>query len=156
MDMPSPVAGHRKLEALVGRWEGTETLYPSQWDPKGGEAQGVTTSRVALGGFALVSDYEQRRAGAVTFAGHAVYTFDAKSGDHTLHWFDSLGSPPEVFRGRFEGDVLTLGHGGPGMHMRMRWDLTTPGRLRSGMEMSEDGKAWKKLFDGEYRLVGEG
>jgi len=155
MQMPQPGPGHALLERLAGRWEGTETMYPSQWDPKGGEAQGVTTSQVALGGFALVSDYEQRRDGAVTFAGHAVYTFDPRSGDYTLHWFDSIGSPPEVFSGRFEGDVLTLGHGGPGMHVRMRWDLTTPGLLRSGMEMSEDGKEWRKLFDGEYHRVGD-
>ncbi len=25
-----------------------------------------------------------------------------------LHWFDCMGVPPNVFKGEFEGDVLTL------------------------------------------------
>ncbi|HSM16609.1 MAG TPA: DUF1579 family protein [Gemmatimonadales bacterium] len=149
--MPKPSAGHVKLEKLAGRWEGEERMYPSQWDPKGGTAIGRTTSRMALDGFALIGEYEQERNGIITFSGHSVFTFDAHENLYSLHWFDCLGTPPELFTGRFEGDILTVAHGGPGMHARLTYDISDPQHLASKMEMAEDGKNWKTLFDGRYR-----
>lgn len=151
MTMPQPTAGHRRLETLAGTWEGNENMYPSPWDPKGGAAVGRTTSRSALGGFAVVTDYEQERDGAITFSGHGVYTYDPKTELYSLLWLDSTGSGPEVFTGRFTDDVLTLSHDGPPMHVRLTWDLTRPGQLASMMEMSQDGITWTTLFDAEYR-----
>ncbi len=151
MEMPTLSEGHLLLEKLSGTWEGEETMYPSQWAPKGGVAFGRNHHRLSLGGFALISDYEQERGGAITFAGHGVYTYAPKADRYYLHWFDSMGSPPEVFVGGFDGDVLTLAHGGPGMHARMTYDLSTPGILKGMMEMSPDGTAWKVLFKGVYR-----
>lgn len=153
MNMPVPSAGHRLLEKLSGTWEGEETMYPSQWDPKGGTATGRNQHKLSLGGFALISDYEQERDGAITFAGHGVYTYAPNEDRYYLHWFDSIGSPPEVFVGGFEGDVLTLAHGGPGMHARMTYDLSASGVMKGKMEMSPDGAAWKVLFDGVYRRM---
>jgi uncharacterized protein YodC (DUF2158 family) len=83
-----------------------------------------------------------------------VFTFRSADETWVLHWFDSIGSPPEVFEGRFEGDVLTVAHGGPGMHARLTYDLSGSGRLVSRMEMSQDGSAWNTLFDGSYREKG--
>ena len=94
-------------------------MHPSQWDPKGEVAIGRNRQHLSLGGFALITDYEQERDGAITFTGHGVYTYDPKGNGYTLHWFDCMGSPPEVFVGGFEGEVFTLAHGGPGMHARM-------------------------------------
>lgn len=150
MSMPVPSGGHRQFERLAGVWEGEETMYPSQWDPAGGTARGRNEYRLALGGFALIGDYRQEREGRVTFEGHAVTTFDPKTELYTLHWFDSLGSPPEVFTGRFEGDVLVQSHGGPAMHVRLRYDLSEAGTLIASMEMSPDGQDWKRLFDARY------
>jgi uncharacterized protein YodC (DUF2158 family) len=149
--MPEPTDGHRRLEKLVGHWEGEETMHPSQWDPNGGSALGRNRNRLDLGGFAVVSDYEQERDGSVTFAGHGVYTYSPDSDEYTLHWFDCLGSPPEVFVGGFEGDVLKLGHGGPGMHARMTSDFSIDGEMRAKMEMSPDGAEWQVLFEATYR-----
>jgi len=154
MGMPTPAAGHKKFESMAGTWEGTETMYPSAWDPKGGTAVGRTVGRVAVGGFALVVDYQQTRDGAVTFSGHGVYTFDTKSELYSMTWVDSIGSPPEHFTGKFTDDVLVLVHGGPPMHVRMRSDYSHPDRIATSMEMSQDGRTWKKLFDGDYRRVG--
>jgi len=151
MDMPKPSSGHLLLKKLVGSWEGEETMHPSQWDAKGGLAIGRNKHTISLGGFALLSDYEQERDGAITFTGHGVYTYDPKADSYTLHWFDCMGSPPEVFVGGFDGDVLTLAHGGPGMHARMTYDLSIPGTMRGMMEMSPDGQAWKVLFEATYR-----
>jgi uncharacterized protein YodC (DUF2158 family) len=150
MDMPKPSPGHERLQQLAGHWEGEETMYPSQWDPKGGIAVGKTVSRVALSGFALITDYEQRRDGAITYEGHSLMTFDPPTGAYQLHWFDSMGSPAETFTGRFEGDVLTVAHGGPGMHARLTYDVSKPSVMLSRMEMSADGISWNTLFDGRY------
>jgi len=151
MSMPKPGPGHEKLKTMTGVWVGEENMYPSQWDPAGGMATGRTNSRLALGGFAVIGDYEQERDGVITFAGHSVTTFDPKEELYTLYWFDSIGSPPEVFSGLFDGDVLRMSHGGPGMHVRMTSDYSEPGQLRSKMEMSTDGQDWKTLFDGHYQ-----
>jgi Protein of unknown function (DUF1579) len=152
MSMPKPSEHHHRLEKLVGRWQGTETMYPSQWDPQGGTATGRNDSRLALDGFALITDYEQERDGVITFRGHGVMTWDGKEECYLLHWFDSMGSPPEIFRGNFEGDVLTVGHGGA-MHVRLIYDLTRDGVMGSAMEMSPDGTAWATLFTCDYRRV---
>ena len=64
-----------------------------------------------------------------------------------------MGSPPEVFVGRREGDVLTLAHGGPGMHARMTYDLSSPRTMRAMIEMSPDGNDWKVLFEATYKRI---
>jgi hypothetical protein len=149
MDMPKPAEQHLRLQELVGEWQGTETMHPSQWDPQGGTAIGRMNSRLALSGFAVISEYEQERDGAVTFTGHGVMTYDTTEACYVLHWFDCLGSPPEVFKGTFDGDVLTIGHGGPGMHARFTYDLSREKKMASRMEMSPDGEDWK-LFEASY------
>jgi len=135
---------------LAGNWEGKETMYPSDWDPGGGTAIGRTTSAMGVGGFALITDYEQERGGTVAFSGHGFYTYDPKEDLYTLCWIDSMGSPPEIFTGGFSGDVLILGHGGQ-MHLRLTWDLSKTDYILSKMEMSEDGTTWKKLYDADYK-----
>ncbi len=153
MNMPKPTPGHFRLEELAGHWEGEETMHPSQWDPKGGTAIGRTRSWMALNGFALISDYEQERDGIITFTGHGVMSFDPKTSLYTLHWFDCMGSSPEVFVGRFNGNRLTVAHGGPGMHARMTYDVAEPQCMFSKMEMSPDGTAWNTLFEGRYQRI---
>jgi hypothetical protein len=153
MDMPKPGPGHSKLERLAGTWEGEEKMFPSEWDPKGGAAKGTTKSRLALDGFAVIGDYRQERNGATTYSGHSVFTFDEKSNAYSVHWFDCLGSPPEVFTGQLKGDVLVMAHGGPGMHARLTYDLRDANLLQTKMEMSKDGSAWNTLFEGRYKRI---
>jgi uncharacterized protein YodC (DUF2158 family) len=150
MDMPTLTPGHKKLEKFSGNWLGEEKMYPSKWDPKGGVATGKMITRLDLGGFASISDYVQERGGKVTFTGHSVTTFDPKTGLYTMHWFDCVGSEPEMFTGKFEGETIVLGHGGPGMHARMTYDFSHSPEMRSKMEMSKDGREWMTLFDGRY------
>ncbi len=151
--MPKPSAGHVLFEKLAGDWEGEETMFPSPWDPAGGKAHGRRTMRVGLSGFALISDYDQERDGAVTFQGHGVFTFNPKDELYTLSWFDCMGSPPETFKGRFDGHLLEVAHGGPGMHARISYELRGPDEISSAMEISPDGAKWNRLFDGSYRRV---
>jgi len=76
MEMPKPQDQHKKLEMLAGTWTGEEKLYPSPWDPKGGTATSRVEARIGLGGFFLISDYEEKREGKVAYQGHGVYGWD--------------------------------------------------------------------------------
>ena len=149
--MPKPSAGHVLLERLAGQWVGEETMHASQWDPEGGVAVGHNQNALGLDGFAVFSDYHQERDGAITFRGHGVYTYSPDSDRYQLHWFDSMGSPPEVFSGGFEGDVLILAHGGPGMHARLTYAFDGTDEMEVTMEMSPDGAEWSVLFEATYR-----
>lgn len=154
MDMPKPTADHKRLEKLAGVWQGTETMHPSPWDPKGGVAEGETRCRVALGGFSVLADYRQTRGGQTTFEGHGVYTWDPARQQVVLYWFDSMGQGLEEFRGGWQGDVLTVASKNPMGHARMVYDFSKPGTLASYMETSQDGKTWARMFDGSYRRGG--
>jgi hypothetical protein len=153
MKMPTPSAGHRKLEKIAGRWEGEEKMYPSPWDQNGGTAIGRISSRVALNGFALINDYEQERDGEITFSGHGVFTYDPKEDSYTLVWVDCMGAPPEIFKGKFESDVLKLAHGGPGMHVRLTYNVSEPDCLTTSMEMSQDGQTRNRFFDARLSRI---
>lgn len=154
MEMPRPTDAHRALERLVGRWTGAETLHASPWDPKGGTAEARMTIRVGAGGFVVLGDYEQQRDGRPSFHGHAVFRYDPAEQVYALHWFDGTGHAPNVFRGGFEADVLTLTCSRPQGHERLVYDLSEPGRLITRMELSMDGRSWKVFMDGHFVLAG--
>ncbi len=154
MEIPTPGAAHQKLERLVGFWRGEERVYPSPWDPKGGEAVGRVRNRLALDGFVLIHEYEQERHGRIALKGHAVLRWDATRDGYVLVWFDSLDMPPTEFEGEFEGDVLTLTSEDPKGWIRAVWDFGVEGRYSYLMESSPDGTEWKPLMEGEYLREG--
>ena len=150
MEMPKPSDAHRKLEIMLGRWAGEEKLFPSPWDAKGGTALGRVHNMRALEGFGVFHDYEQERGGTVNFRGHAVFLFDSKQRDYTMHWFDSYGMQPNLFRGTFEGEVLTVtGPSGEGT-ARVRFDFREPAAHTMRMEVSQDGHRWTPFMEGRY------
>ena len=150
MDMPKPGPQHSTLDRLVGTWEGEENMHASQWCPEPRTVRGQSISRKALGGFAVITDYTQTDGDLVTFTGHGVYTWSEEEQCIVLTWFDCMGSPPEVFKGNFEGNVLVMGHGGPGPHMRMNYEYVSDSEMHGSMDMSMDGKDWSRMFDGRY------
>ena len=150
MEMPKPTEAHRRLERLVGTWTGEERMHPSPWDPEGGPAVGHVENRAALDGFAVIHDYEQERNGVVTYRGHGIYTWDAMRGHYAMHWWDSMGYPPNVFVGDFEEDVLTMTYESPQGHHRTAFDLSKDGEYSFLMEMSQDGKEWNPFMTGAY------
>jgi hypothetical protein len=154
MEMPTPGAAHFKLEKLVGFWRGEERVYPSPWDPRGGDAVGRVRNRIALGGFVLIHDYEQERNGKTALVGLAVLRWDATAERYVLLWFDSMGMPPTEFHGDLEGDVLTLVSQDPQGWIRAVWDFGEEGRYSYLMEASPDGERWEPLMEGEYLREG--
>ncbi len=154
MDMPKPAEAHRKLQKLVGRWKGEERLSPSPWDPKGGTAVGHVENRPALDGFVVIQDYEQERNGAVGFRGHGVFCWDPTRQSYVLHWFDSMGTPPNEFVGDFKGDVLTVTSANPQGQSRAVFDVSEPDRYTLRMDVSPDGREWQTFMEGKYSKEG--
>lgn len=150
MDMPQPTDKHRHLERLTGTWRGQEKMHPSPWDPKGSTAEGRTQTRLALGGFAAIGDYEQRRGGQVTFSGHSVFTYNQQAQCYELYWFDCMGMPADVFRGEFTGERLVMTCQNSMGNWRLTYDFGKDRKLTTKMESSTDGKAWSVLMDGVY------
>ena len=150
MEMPKPGEAHALLKKMAGSWRGEEKMHPSQWDSQGGVATGTVENRVALGGFAMVHDYVQERDGKTTFEGHGVLTWDGKAKEYVMHWWDSMGMPPNEFRGRFADNKLTMTDRSSGMHHRVVWDLGREGQYGFSMAMSPDGEEWNTLMTGTY------
>ena len=152
MEMPRPTDAHRKLERLVGRWSGEERIFPSPWDPKGGQAIGRVDNRIALDGFIVVQDYEEERNGSINFRGHGIFCWDATQHCYVLYWFDSMGMPPNVFKGNFEDNILTLTSKEPNGLSRAVFDFSKEGEYKFLMEVSEDGTPWHPSIEGHYTL----
>jgi hypothetical protein len=150
MDMPKLTPGHQALSILVGNWIGEESLKPSPWDPVGGPAVGRVHNRPALGGFAVIQDYEQERDGVVSFLGHAVFLWDAKANVIVMHWFDSWGMAPVAYSGTLAGKILVLQGPSGGGFGKAIWDFSRPGIYDYTLAVSPDGKQWSVFQDGRY------
>lgn len=153
---PKPGPAHAHLARLAGTWDGEETMHPSPWAPEGMVAKALTVNRPALGGFGVVTDYEQRQGEQVTFSGHGVHTADSETGEHVLHWFDCMGGQREEFRGKWEGDRLTLrssreASGPMPPHTRIIYIFESPTQFKMQMALSTDGETWAPLVDGVYQ-----
>jgi hypothetical protein len=55
-----------------------------------------------------------------------------------------------VFRGKLQGQTLTLTSKNPMGTHRLSYDFSENDALRSRMETSTDGKQWQPMFDGIY------
>ncbi len=149
MEMPTVTDHHRKLEALAGTWVGEEKMFPSPWDPQGGQALGKTQSRIDIDGFFLITDYTQERGGKVTFRGHGVIGYSPETRKYTMWWFDSMGGgcntePPS---GTWEGNKLSFSHVTPMGHCRYIYTLEKDGRYGFLMETSQDGNKWAPMLE---------
>ncbi len=82
-------------------------------------------------------------------------TWDAQAACYFMHWWDSMGSPVNVFSGAFEGDRLVLNCKNPMGLSRSTFDLAqvAKGRYSFLMEVSPDGKQWFPFMQGDYRRV---
>jgi len=130
-------------------------MSPSPWDPTGGPAVGKSVNRAILDGFAVAHDYEQRRNGQVSFKGHGVFTWNAQESVYYLHWFDSMATTVNTYRGQFNGDVLSLDSADPNMKSRAVFDFGHAGSYIFRMDVSPDGAQWKTFMEGRYARQAE-
>lgn len=61
---------------------------------------------------------------------------------------------PNLFRGRFEDNTLTMVSASSQGQVRATFELLPPDRDRYRMEVSGDGKTWTRMMDGAYRKQG--
>lgn len=151
MDMPKPGPEHAALNVFAGTWTGSERMPPSQWAPVESTADGRIVNKAALGGFSIVQDYVQSSGKDVRYQGHGVFTFDPKSHQYKLYWFDSMGSPVNEFTGERNGNIWTFLCQQAMGHTRSTWEFTGTDRYRHTMEVSPDGKSWSTFMEGAYR-----
>ncbi|HEX7047957.1 MAG TPA: histone H1-like repetitive region-containing protein [Gammaproteobacteria bacterium] len=149
MQTPEPVRTHRELEKLAGHFAGPERMHPSYFNDEAKKADAVADAHVALDGFAVVQDYEQRLEDGSRFAGHGVFRYDMASETYEMHWFDSTGGPERIFRGGFQGNKLVLtARAGEGWQ-RLTYDFNLDKGYRMKLETSEDGERWKLALEGD-------
>ena len=154
MDTTTPGEAHLRLHRLAGQWGGEETLHPAPHDSEGGSATAFINNRIALGGLAVLQEYEQYRHGRPTFSGLGLFWFDSAASQYVMTWFDSTMGTPAEFRGDFEGDVLRLVNVMPqGGFARCTFDTGLPGEYVFVMEVSPDGETWAPAMEGAYGLL---
>ena len=93
---------------------------------------------------------DAHRNGAVNYRGHGVFRWDATQQCYVLHWFDSMGMPPNEFRGNFAGNALTVTNKEPQGHSRAIFDFTDDRHYTYRMDVSGDGKQWQTFMEGKY------
>jgi hypothetical protein len=151
MEMPKPGEAHEKLARCSGVWVGEEKMPPSPWAPDGITATGRNEARMALGGFALITDYRQTVGGATTFEGHSVTVYDQAGQCYVMYWFDSMGSPMNVFKGDIRGDEMVMTGPGPGGgQMRNTSDYAEEGVMRAVSETSTEADQWLTALEARY------
>jgi hypothetical protein len=152
MEMPKVTDQHRKLYALTGDWEGTETMAESPWGPAG-TAIGKLHIRTDLNGFFVLQDYIQEKDRKVTFSGHGIFGYDLEAGNYTWYWVDAMGFVPDApARGKFEGDTLKLEKATPRGSARYAHRLEGKNSYQFTIENSFDqGKSWQTFLSAAYR-----
>lgn len=153
MEMPTPGEAHRVFELMAGKWEGDEKMYPQPWAAEGADGQAKIENRLALGGFVLVQDYVQHQHGRAVFEGHGVLSWDDGAKQYVMHWWDSMGMPPNVFRGGMVGGVLVMTSDFPGGQGRSTWDFRDAGKYTFRMEILGPNGAASPMMDGSYRRI---
>ena len=153
MDMPKPGPAHVKLKSLAGQWSGEEQIMPSPMDPTGGPANAKIENRLALGDFVLVQDYVQERSGRVNFEGHAVISYDGRSDEYVMDWWDSFGMTRSEYRGKLAGSTLRLESVTPMGRARATYELAKGDTYGFTMEISTDGTNWLPFMQGTYRRL---
>lgn len=151
MEMPQLNEHHEQLAAMVGEWNGNETMHPSPWSPESASATSRTVARRELGGFFIITDYEQKRDGEVSYSGHGVFGWDPRKEKYTLHWYDTMGGDPGApALGTWEGDTLCFQHQHHMGHSRYTYVFSGKDAYTFALDFSQDGREWVPFCDGKY------
>jgi hypothetical protein len=89
IEMAKPVAEHKRLEEMAGRWNVTTSLW---FDPAGKPvvSSGTGVGRMILGGRFL--SLENDVGGQLPSQSLTIYGFDRRTNDFTLVGYDTLGT----------------------------------------------------------------
>ncbi|MCC6672917.1 MAG: DUF1579 domain-containing protein [Planctomycetes bacterium] len=106
MDAVAVQAGpeHKKLEKMVGTWDGAITFY------MGGQAmtsKAVETNTLVMNGLWLLSDFKGEFMGQ-PFHGHGIFGYDPVKKKHVSVWVDSMSSSFTTGEGEGSKDGKTM------------------------------------------------
>ena len=137
MPMPQPTEEHQKLEGHCGVWNVDCTFYMDPTQPPM-KVQAKETVDM-FGGFWTVSLFEADMFG-MPFQGRATLGFDPSSGEYVSTWFDTMSPQLFNFRGKFEGDTLSMRGEG--------WDCMVqgPATYRTTEQHHADGTRTFEMF----------
>jgi hypothetical protein len=141
---------HCGLDRLEGAWIGQEWMHVSERASKPVEAKARSTFHRSAGGFVLAHDYEQHREGIVKYSGHGVFWIDPETGLNCLTWWDSAGTGPDIFSGRWQNDdLLVLTRKSAAGVSRASWHFDQESYTHT-LELSADGDSWNLLMEGTH------
>ncbi len=85
---------------------------------------------------------------------HGVFAHDPVRDNIGMHWFDSMGPTPNIYKGSFDGDTLNMTMKMSEGWSRASFELTSPDSYTFGMDVSQDGKNWASMIKGSYTRKG--
>ncbi len=153
-DLSSPP--YQWLRRFVGTWEGTDTIAPAPWNPKGGTATGRVSVRLLQGGLYAIFEWVQLREAVQVFEGHGVMCWSPKDSEFRMHWFDCHSvQPGGPATGRDEDGVLTLVNSSEQGCGRQRYTFLDDGAaLRFQLDHRLPGGDWEPFMESRYLKIG--
>lgn len=117
---PKPGPEHARLKELAGTWDCTGKLAGQI------EFKGVSTSKMELGGFWLITEFEAELFGQ-PFRGRSLDGYDPIKKKYVSIWTDSMSPTPMILEGDIDkdGKVVTLTGEGGGPHGVMKYRTVT-------------------------------
>ena len=137
-EFPKPGPEHEVLKQLVGTWDTTMKFG-------GGEAKGVVTAKMDLGGMWMVSSLESELFGQKYF-GKGMDSYDATKKKYIGIWVDSMSASPMVMEGDYDKakKTLTLAGQGPGMDGK-------PTKYKSTSEFTDENTMNFTMYMGDQK-----
>ena len=136
-------AEHRQFDFWIGRWQ---VFTPD------GQKAGDNVIEADADGCVLV----ERWRGGGGFSGLSLNSWDSGAKLWRQHWVDNQGGLLRL-AGRFESHRMLLSSSEPHpdkpgatQHQRIAWTPLPDGSVRQLWESSDDGLAWRTVFDGRY------
>jgi hypothetical protein len=146
-----PGPEHELLKKLEGTWDAT--MKPAD----GGEAKGVMTYKMGLGGLWLLNHFKGD-FGGMPFEGRGFDGYDTAKKKFVSVWIDSMITAPLLFEGTFDKDTKTMtmtgeGPGPEGAMVKMKsvtqWQ--DDNNITFAMSMQDkDGKS-QEMFKIHYK-----
>ena len=154
MNSSKPDEQHRRLNAFAGEWVGNVKIPPNPQLPEGAIVKSHIRSRIELGGWFLLSEYEQEWSDGRKYSARGVLGWDTRQERYAFYWFDSDGwdaGCPAL--GSWESDALRLQQKTYMGHNRLTFLFTGEDAYSLKMEYSEDGENWSAVFEESFKRV---
>lgn len=148
--MPKPGTAHKRLQYLVGKWNGEFEMKESPMGP-GGKGTSIEVNEMMPGGFFLIMHGDTKSPmGAIK--GLATLGYNADEKVYTYHAVNNFGEE-ENYKGTIQGDTWTWTAESKinGKMMKSRYTMkeVSPTEYTYKFEMFADGKTWATIMEGK-------